>query len=140
MTPTEIVLGTKGLTKAFESEGAPVRALRRRGFVVLADEARDAPGVLSGGHRQRLAPSPGRWPTSQRWCWPTNQPAPSTPRAARKCSSCSARLDVGGQSILMVTQDQDVADAGNRIVRMKDGRVDPGTAAPARMTAGAVSA
>ena len=38
MTPTEIVLGTKGLTKAFESEGAPVRALRGVDLTMAAGE------------------------------------------------------------------------------------------------------
>jgi putative ABC transport system ATP-binding protein len=33
------------------------------------------------------------------------------------------RLHTGGQTILLVTHDQPVADAAERIVRMKDGRV-----------------
>ncbi len=33
------------------------------------------------------------------------------------------RLHAGGQTILMVTHDDDVAAAGDRIVRMRDGRV-----------------
>ena len=33
------------------------------------------------------------------------------------------RLHEGGQTILLVTHDQPVADAAQRIVRMKDGRV-----------------
>ena len=43
------------------------------------------------------------------------------------------RLHAGGQTILLVTHDQPVADAAERIVRMKDGRVvDDGTAARGR--------
>ena len=33
------------------------------------------------------------------------------------------RLHAGGQTILLVTHDDDVAAAGDRIVRMRDGRV-----------------
>jgi putative ABC transport system ATP-binding protein len=33
------------------------------------------------------------------------------------------RLHQGGQTIFLVTHDQPVADAAERIVRMKDGRV-----------------
>ena len=33
------------------------------------------------------------------------------------------RLHAGGQAILMVTHDRDVADAADRIVHMRDGRI-----------------
>jgi putative ABC transport system ATP-binding protein len=40
------------------------------------------------------------------------------------------RLHAGGQTILLVTHDDDVASAAERIVRMHDGRVvDDGTGA-----------
>jgi putative ABC transport system ATP-binding protein len=35
-----------------------------------------------------------------------------------------SRLHAGGQTILLVTHDSDVASAAARIVRMRDGRVD----------------
>jgi putative ABC transport system ATP-binding protein len=34
------------------------------------------------------------------------------------------RLHAGGQAILLVTHDHDVAKAGDRIVRMRDGRIE----------------
>ena len=34
------------------------------------------------------------------------------------------RLHAGGQTILLVTHDDEVAAAGDRIVRMRDGRVE----------------
>jgi putative ABC transport system ATP-binding protein len=40
------------------------------------------------------------------------------------------RLHAGGQAILLVTHDQDVAAAGDRIVRMRDGRIDDGVDEP----------
>jgi putative ABC transport system ATP-binding protein len=46
------------------------------------------------------------------------------------------RLHSGGQAILLVTHDDDVAAAATRIVRMRDGRIeDDGTGT--RSTAGA---
>ena len=43
------------------------------------------------------SPSPARWPTSRRCCWPTSRPAPSTPRAARRSLSCSAACTPGAR-------------------------------------------
>jgi len=37
------------------------------------------------------------------------------------------RLHADGQAILMVTHDQEVADAADRIVTMRDGRIEDGT-------------
>jgi putative ABC transport system ATP-binding protein len=34
------------------------------------------------------------------------------------------RLHASGQAILLVTHDHDVAEAGDRIVRMRDGRIE----------------
>ena len=79
-------------------------------------------------------PSPGPWPTRPRSCWPTSPPGPSTPRAVSRCSSCSGACTPGGQAILLVTHDEQVvAPASSRIVRMRDGRVeDDGAGQPRR--------
>ena len=63
-------------------------------------------------------PSPGPWPTSRRSCSPTSRPAPSTARAATRCSSCSGGCTRAARPSCMVTHDQPVADAAQRIVRM----------------------
>ena len=86
-----------------EGEGRARRALRRS-----APAARDRACA-----RQR----------ADARCSPTSRPAPSTPRAATRCSSCSAGCTPVGQTILMVTHDDEVAAAGDRIVRMRDGRM-----------------
>jgi len=39
------------------------------------------------------------------------------------------RLHADGQAILMVTHDREVADAADRIVTMRDGRIDDGAPA-----------
>ena len=47
------------------------------------------------------------------------------------------RLHDGGQTIVLVTHDDEVAAAGDLIVRMKDGRIDDGAAvAPPEGSAG----
>jgi putative ABC transport system ATP-binding protein len=40
------------------------------------------------------------------------------------------RLHADGQAILMVTHDREVADAADRIVSMRDGRIEDGSTAP----------
>jgi putative ABC transport system ATP-binding protein len=67
---------------------AETRARDLRDLLGLGDKTRDAPAccpVASGS----ASPSPGPWPTSPPWYWPTSRPGPSTPRAGARCSSCS---------------------------------------------------
>ena len=221
MTGAAIVLQATGLTKTFESDGAPVRALRGVDFAMASgefvavstglrqvdaaqpgrrarhtDRRRDRRGgraggqgreragpdatrphrhrlpVLqparghdragerdaAGGHRRGRAP-PGRDPPatcSTCWAWPTrpgragvlsggqrqrlaiaralaNEPTvvlADEPTGAldseggQEVLELFRRLHAGGQAILLVTHDQGVAEAGDRIVRMRDGRVE----------------
>jgi putative ABC transport system ATP-binding protein len=41
------------------------------------------------------------------------------------------RLHSDGQTIIMVTHNQEVADAADRIVRMRDGRIESGSSVDA---------
>ena len=68
-------------------------------------------------------PSPGRWPTSPR-CVLADEPTGALDsEGGEEVLELFRRLHAGGQTILLVTHDQPVADAAQRIVRMKDGRV-----------------
>jgi putative ABC transport system ATP-binding protein len=50
------------------------------------------------------------------------------------------RLHEGGQTIVMVTHDDEVASVSDRIVRMRDGRIDDGREHAASGAAGGVFA
>jgi putative ABC transport system ATP-binding protein len=101
---------------------AETRARDLLDLLGLVDKAKDAPGVLSGGQRQRLAIARAL----------ANQPTPvlaDEPTGAldseggREVLELFRRLHAGGQAILLVTHDRDVADAADRIVHMRDGRI-----------------
>jgi putative ABC transport system ATP-binding protein len=98
-------------------------------LLAIGDKAKQAPGVLSGGQRQRLAIARAL----------ANEPTlvlADEPTGALDSEGGEEVLELfrrlhqeRGQTILLVTHDQPVADAAQRIVRMKDGRVvDDGTA------------
>ncbi len=97
----------------------------------IGDKARQAPGVLSGGQRQRLAIA--RALANEPTLVLADEPTGALDsEGGEEVLELFRRLHQGGQTILMVTHDQPVADAASRIVRMKDGRVvDAGVTATA---------
>jgi putative ABC transport system ATP-binding protein len=105
---------------------AETRARDLLDLLGLAEKAKDAPGVLSGGQRQRLAIA--RALANEPTLLLADEPTGALDSAGgHEVLELFRRLHAGGQTILMVTHDDEVAAAGDRIVRMRDGRiVDPG--------------
>src|SRR5438046_5168121 len=88
----------------------------------LADKARNAPGALSGGQRQRLAIA--RALANQPTLLLADEPTGSLDSAGgAEVRELFRRLHADGQTILLVTHDDDVADAADRIAQMPDGHV-----------------
>ena len=109
---------------------AETRARDLLDLLGLAEKARDAPGVLSGGQRQRLAiaRSLANEPTLLLADEPTGA---LDSEGGREVLELFRRLHAGGQTVLLVTHDDDVAAAADRIVRMRDGRIEqPGDPQP----------
>ncbi|MCA1830615.1 MAG: ABC transporter ATP-binding protein [Actinomycetota bacterium] len=102
---------------------AETRARDLLDLLGLADKAKNAPGVLSGGQRQRLAIARAL----------ANQPTlllADEPTGALDTAGGAEVLELfrrlhrdQGQTIILVTHDQKVASAADRIVRMLDGRI-----------------
>jgi putative ABC transport system ATP-binding protein len=91
----------------------------------LADKANKAPGVLSGGQRQRLAIA--RALANKPTLLLADEPTGALDSAGgAEVMELFKRLHRDGQAILLVTHDDDVAAAADRIVQMRDGRVDDG--------------
>jgi putative ABC transport system ATP-binding protein len=95
----------------------------------LADKAKNAPGVLSGGQRQRLAIA--RALANKPTLLLADEPTGALDTAGgAEVLELFRRLHADGQAILMVTHDREVADAADRIVTMRDGRIEDGSTAP----------
>jgi putative ABC transport system ATP-binding protein len=88
----------------------------------LADKASSVPGVLSGGQRQRLAIA--RALANQPTVLLADEPTGALDSAGgAEVIELFRRLHAGGQTILLVTHDQEVAGAAARIAWMRDGRI-----------------
>jgi putative ABC transport system ATP-binding protein len=118
---------------------AETRARDLLDLLGLADKAREAPGVLSGGQRQRLAIA--RALANEPTVVLADEPTGALDsEGGQEVLELFRRLHTSGQAILLVTHDQDVADAGDRIVRMRDGRIEssePGPGAAGAAAGGA---
>ncbi len=88
----------------------------------LSDKSKAAPGSLSGGQRQRLAIA--RALANEPTLLLADEPTGALDsEGGDEVIELFRRLHQSGQTILMVTHDDDVAAAAQRIARMKDGKV-----------------
>ncbi|MCU1454236.1 MAG: Phosphonate-transporting ATPase [Acidimicrobiales bacterium] len=96
----------------------------------VGDKAKAAPGTLSGGQRQRLAIA--RALANEPTLLLADEPTGALDsEGGHEVMELFRRLHQGGQTILLVTHDDEVATVASRIVRMRDGRVLTGTPAAA---------
>jgi putative ABC transport system ATP-binding protein len=107
--------------------GTPRRAAETRArdlldLLGLAGKASDSPGVLSGGLRQRLAIA--RALANDPTILLADEPTGALDSAGGKeVLELLRRLHGNGQTILLVTHDDDVAAVAERVVQMRDGRI-----------------
>ncbi len=89
----------------------------------LAEKARSAPGVLSGGQRQRLAIA--RALANKPTLLLADEPTGALDsEGGFEVLELFRRLHAEGQAILLVTHSDEVAEPADRIVRMRDGRIE----------------
>jgi putative ABC transport system ATP-binding protein len=110
---------------------AEMRARELLDLLGLQDKAGELPAVLSGGQRQRLAIA--RALANEPTLLLADEPTGALDSAGGlEVLELFRRLHATGQTILLVTHDEQVADAAQRVVRMQDGRIVASTiAAPA---------
>src|SRR3984893_1257174 len=88
----------------------------------IGDKAATVPGMLSGGQRQRLAIA--RALANEPTLLLADEPTGALDsEGGQEVIELLSRLHTGGQTIVLVTHDANVASAAHRIVRMRDGRV-----------------
>jgi putative ABC transport system ATP-binding protein len=102
---------------------AETRARDMLDLLGLGDKSRELPGVLSGGQRQRLAIA--RALANEPTLLLADEPTGALDSAGgHEVLELFKRLHTDGQTILMVTHNDEVAAAADRIVRMRDGRIE----------------
>ncbi|MHB8465619.1 MAG: ABC transporter ATP-binding protein [Acidimicrobiales bacterium] len=103
---------------------AETRARDLLDLLGLSDKAPVSPATLSGGQRQRLAIA--RAMSNQPTLLLADEPTGALDsEGSNEVLELFRRIHTNGQTIVMVTHDDDVAGAAGRIVHMRDGRVAP---------------
>jgi putative ABC transport system ATP-binding protein len=108
--------------------GAPRRRAEASAFGLLdllglAEKAQEAPAALSGGQRQRL--SIARALVNEPTLLLADEPTGALDSTgAMEVLELFRRLHAGGQTILLVTHDRHVAEGAERVVFMRDGRLE----------------
>jgi putative ABC transport system ATP-binding protein len=102
---------------------AEARARDMLDLLGIGDKARVFPELLSGGQRQRLAVA--RALANEPTLLLADEPTGALDsEGGQEVVELLTRLHRGGQTILLVTHDPAVAAAADRVLSMRDGRID----------------
>jgi len=99
--------------------------------VGLGDRVDDRPGVMSGGERQRVAIARALANNPPLLLADEPTGALDSATGADVLALLARVREQYGMSILMVTNDDEIAHAADRVVRMRDGKLVPATPAEA---------
>ena len=128
MSVLENVVLAAVIAGASRSQGE-TRARGLLDLLGLGAKADNLPGVLSGGQRQRLAIA--RALVNEPTLLLADEPTGALDSAgATEVLELFRRLHSGGQTILLVTHDERVAEAAERVVSMQDGRLHHAASQP----------
>ncbi|HEY3942662.1 MAG TPA: ABC transporter ATP-binding protein [Acidimicrobiales bacterium] len=101
---------------------AETRARDLLDLLGIGDKSSAMPGVLSGGQRQRLAIA--RALANEPTLLLADEPTGALDsEGGQEVIELLSRLHHGGQTIMLVTHDANVAEAAQRLVKMRDGRI-----------------
>jgi putative ABC transport system ATP-binding protein len=101
---------------------AETRARDLLDLLGIGDKASTVPGMLSGGQRQRLAIA--RALANEPTLLLADEPTGALDsEGGQEVIELLSRLHHGGQTIVLVTHDPNVAASADRIVHMRDGRI-----------------
>lgn len=121
-----VLLPTRFSTEA--DPGAPERARELLRRVGLAERMDHRPGELSGGQMQRAAIA--RALVLKPALLLADEPTGNLDsRSARDVLELIDEVHAGGQTVVMVTHDNELAERAPRQVRLRDGRIEHDTAA-----------
>ena len=129
---TAIIAGRK-------RKAAETRARDLLDLLGIGDKVSAMPGVLSGGQRQRLAIA--RALANEPTLLLADEPTGALDSAGgQEVIELLSRLHSGGQTIVLVTHDPDVAAAADTVLKMRDGRIVGNDADASRGTVESVTA
>jgi putative ABC transport system ATP-binding protein len=112
---------------------AEARARDLLDLLGVGDKSNDMPAVLSGGQRQRLAIA--RALANEPTLLLADEPTGALDsEGGLEVLELFHRLHEDGQTILMVTHSDEVAAGADRLVYMRDGRIDPEAATESATT------